>query len=243
MAGLRVVALGTGTALPDPLRAGSATAIVSGERVWLVDIGPGALLRLATAGISIDQVQGVILTHRHPDHCGDLPALLFARRAARLDHPFAIWGGPGLVAWHRALAEAWSPWLHPHGAPSALYEVTQGRTATPFGDLEVWPAAHSGGALHLRVRFEAGPILAWSGDTGPSANLEEAARNADLFLCECGAAPGEGSKKHLDPEGVRAVVGRAQPQRVWLTHLAAQNREEPWAAPYKLAADLDEIQL
>ena len=53
-----VVLLGTGMPRPDPEASGPATAIVVGERVYLVDAGPGVERRLAAAHLPIDGVTG-----------------------------------------------------------------------------------------------------------------------------------------------------------------------------------------
>ena len=58
------------TGVPGVVRA-------AGQHV-LVDCGPGALRRLAQAGVGLHAVDAVLLTHYHTDHCADLAALLFA---------------------------------------------------------------------------------------------------------------------------------------------------------------------
>ena len=49
-AGTKVVLLGTGTPVPDPDRAGPATAIVIGDSTYLVDFGRGVVRRAEAAG-------------------------------------------------------------------------------------------------------------------------------------------------------------------------------------------------
>ena len=45
----KIVLLGTGTPRPFPDRSGPATAIVVGDRAYLVDIGPGVIRRAEAA--------------------------------------------------------------------------------------------------------------------------------------------------------------------------------------------------
>ena len=47
----RVILLGTGNPNPDPERMGPAVAIVSGEKVYLVDCGAGVARRARQAGL------------------------------------------------------------------------------------------------------------------------------------------------------------------------------------------------
>ena len=45
----KIIMLGTGTPLPSPERSGPATAIVVGDRAYLIDFGPGVVRRAAAA--------------------------------------------------------------------------------------------------------------------------------------------------------------------------------------------------
>ena len=58
----RVILLGTGTPNPDPQRMGPAVAVVSGERVYLVDCGPGVVRRAAQAGLKMEQLTRAFIT-------------------------------------------------------------------------------------------------------------------------------------------------------------------------------------
>ncbi len=59
----------------------NAFAVNTGEKLYLVDTGSGALMgsslgraaaNLVLAGINLDQIDAVLLTHLHPDHVGGL---------------------------------------------------------------------------------------------------------------------------------------------------------------------------
>src|SRR6202158_1547502 len=47
----RVILLGTGTPNPEPDRMGPAVAVVSGDRVYIVDCGTGGVRRAGQAGL------------------------------------------------------------------------------------------------------------------------------------------------------------------------------------------------
>ena len=60
-------------------RHGISTAIVVGDDVYLVDCGEGTGRQLRNAGLSLEQVKGIFITHLHSDHIADLaPILLFS---------------------------------------------------------------------------------------------------------------------------------------------------------------------
>lgn len=81
MSGPVVTLLGTGSPLPDPLRAGPATLVQAGATSFLVDCGRGVLMRLAAAGMFPVGLSAVLLTHLHSDHQTDLNDVITTRWA------------------------------------------------------------------------------------------------------------------------------------------------------------------
>lgn len=78
-------------------RSGIATAVVVGDAVYVVDAGQGAGRQLARAGLPLDRVRALFLTHLHSDHVADLaPWLLFGlfERRDPAVAPMAVYG-PG----------------------------------------------------------------------------------------------------------------------------------------------------
>ncbi|MGD6749210.1 MBL fold metallo-hydrolase [Streptomyces sp. BH105] len=81
----RLVLLGTagGPAWTDGARCGVSSAIVCEDRIYLVDLGQGALHRLVRSGLgpgdqlgsALTRVRGIFLTHLHSDHVADWPSL------------------------------------------------------------------------------------------------------------------------------------------------------------------------
>jgi len=69
---MRITLLGTGSPLPDPVRAGPATLVQGGDDRILFDCGRGVVTRLAGAATLPLMLSGVVLTHLHSDHVCDL---------------------------------------------------------------------------------------------------------------------------------------------------------------------------
>ena len=57
-------------------RAGISTAIVVEDRFYLVDAGHGVGRRIRQAGLELENLGGVFITHLHSDHTIDLPSLV-----------------------------------------------------------------------------------------------------------------------------------------------------------------------
>ncbi|WP_427868870.1 MBL fold metallo-hydrolase [Leucobacter luti] len=74
----RIVTLGTAggprwwTPITSTSRFGISTAVVVGDRSYLVDTGLGAGRQFARAGLEMDSLGGIFLTHLHSDHTTDL---------------------------------------------------------------------------------------------------------------------------------------------------------------------------
>ena len=62
----RVILPGTGTPNPEPDRMGPAVAVVSGDRVYVVDCGPGVVRRTAQAGNKMEQLTRAFITNPTP---------------------------------------------------------------------------------------------------------------------------------------------------------------------------------
>ncbi|MBB5750405.1 MBL fold metallo-hydrolase [Micrococcus sp. TA1] len=100
----RVITLGTaggprwwGTDPVGRRRNGIATAVVVGPAVYVVDCGRGASTQFAEAGLSMDRLRGVFLTHLHSDHTVDLAGMLlfgWMMSGPRPDGPIPVIG-PG----------------------------------------------------------------------------------------------------------------------------------------------------
>lgn len=242
--------LGSGTLVPDQDRGPAGFLVQLGRHAWLVDGGSGTLQRCARAGVDPRAAVGGIYSHRHPDHCADLVPLLFAMRMGPPPRmtPYPIWAGNGFARYLRQLQEIYGRWIAPEGGVPVHELRLDGADRADLGEglcLRTAPAAHSGGALHLRFECSAASVV-FSGDTGPSDALVELARGADLLVCECAGSDREPLEGHMHPSAIADLVAHARPREVWLTHLSPH--VDPEAAlltvrragrPVRHAADLD----
>ncbi|MEU4830962.1 MBL fold metallo-hydrolase [Streptosporangium sp. NPDC023615] len=145
----------------------------------LVDPGYATVPRLLER-VTADRVDAVFVTHGHPDHCADLNPLLRAR--AWSDDPPAplpVYAPPGALDAVLALDR-----------PGMLTDAHVLREFTAGDRLDIGPfrartrlLPHS--VPNAGVRLTAGGrTLAYTGDSGPSPEVVELARGADLLLAE-----------------------------------------------------------
>lgn len=95
---LEVVFLGTSGAVPTPDRGLSATLVKRGGDRLLIDCGEGTQRQLMRAGVGMNQIETVLLTHLHADHYLGLPGMLKTWDLWGRETPVAIYGPKGLEA-------------------------------------------------------------------------------------------------------------------------------------------------
>ncbi len=111
----------------------------SGYLVWgngrphvMIDAGGGTFLRLHQAGARVKDIKVLGLTHFHPDHVSELPALLWSGTLSRMKNPLVVSGPsgseaiPGLTAFLGALFNTKAgafPWAKLSGREPKLQAV------------------------------------------------------------------------------------------------------------------------
>jgi len=153
-----------------------------GFNLWL-DAGTGTLANLQRH-IRLSEINGIVISHAHPDHYVDLYPCFYAWHYGELGTP----GLPVVVptGFTDLLAGAVSQDSQ-DGMRSAFAfrEVAPGESFEigPFR-VDTRPMAHLGlAALGFRILAD-GAVLAYTGDTGPTVEVEEIAREADLLVSE-----------------------------------------------------------
>ncbi|HEX5215116.1 MAG TPA: MBL fold metallo-hydrolase [Vicinamibacterales bacterium] len=93
---LRVAVCGSSAPLPSASRAKACAAVFAGGKFYLVDVGPESVENLVTWGVPLAQIGGVLLTHFHSDHIGDLGEANLQTWANGRQQPLNVYGGPGV---------------------------------------------------------------------------------------------------------------------------------------------------
>jgi ribonuclease BN (tRNA processing enzyme) len=215
-----------------------------GRRV-LLDCGPGVLGRLRESE-TWPSVDAIVITHFHLDHWGDLVPWVWGSFYLATNGPVPkpeLWVQPGGMAYLSALGERL-------GFPDMFertFHLSEYVPDTPFsaGKLDVTATRVPHYTLQtyaFRVASE-GHVLAYSGDSAPSEELVDAAREADLFVCEAtlltGDLDGE-PRGHLSLEEAISAFEESGARRLLVTHRPC---ELPTPERYELAYDGLEIEV
>ena len=201
--GLHVVLCGTGSPMPDPSRKGPCTAVLAGDRLFVVDVGAGAGRNFGPIGLSSGRTEAVLLSHFHSDHIGGLGDFLIQRWAnSGATSPLPVHGPTGTVELIDALNTMYAfdqqyrvkhhGDLMPasgYGATAIEFDLDAERQATLINDgglkITAFAVDHGGIDAAVGYRFDyKGRSVVVSGDTAKSANLERYAKGADLLVHE-----------------------------------------------------------
>ena len=194
----RLVLLGTGGGprIVAPGRSKSANLIVANGVPYVVDCGEGVAHQMVRAGVALNTLRYVFITHHHSDHNLDYGTLVYDAWAAGLRTPVDSYGPPPIRAMTEAywqlnrfdietrIADETRPDLrklvtaHEFDAPGLVMQnadvkVTAARVRHP-------PIVHA-----YAYRFDAADrAIVISGDTTYSPELIAFAKGADVLVSE-----------------------------------------------------------
>jgi ribonuclease BN (tRNA processing enzyme) len=231
-----------------------------------VDAGGGAFLRFGQAGAKIEDLALIAISHFHPDHVSDLPALLWLSDQIR-SNPLPVTGPsgndvvPGLPTFLGRLFDQKSGAFQVLGATlggtgggvrleAGVVDVTKGELSTvldregisvtalgiPHGNIP---------ALAYRVRVGGTSIVFSTDQTGTDPRFIDFARGADVLVMHLAIAAGATSPLHASPEVVGRVARDTQAKRLVLSHIGPFNLEpavadvkKSYAGPVIVGEDL-----
>lgn len=206
---LRVAVCGTSAPLPSKERAKACVAVFAGGKFYIVDSGPESVENLVLWGIPLSEIGGVMLTHFHSDHIGDLGELQLQTWAGGRKQPLPVYGGPGVEGVTEGFNRAYAldqVYRTTHHGEAVMPSKAWGLVARPIAlDGPPTPAKNrtkvffdDGNLRITAIEVDHAPIepayayrfdyrgrsLVVSGDFKNHPPMIRAAADADLFLSE-----------------------------------------------------------
>ena len=223
MSGVEVLFLGTGDAFGSGGRFQTCFAVRAEATQFLIDCGASSLIAMRRFGVDPSLLDTILLSHLHGDHFGGLPFFVLDAQFSRRMRPLAIAGPPGVEARVRDAMEVLFPGSSSVQRKFAVEftELAEGRE-TVLGPIAVTPygVVHPSGAPSFALRVACGGrVIAYSGDTEWTETLVEAARGADIFICEAYVFEKK-IKYHLDYRTLTEKRSQLGCRRLILTHMS-----------------------
>jgi len=186
-------------------RATSGYLIEYEETRVVLDLGYGTLPRLLTHCPDAD-VDAVVITHEHPDHCVDLSALY--RLLYYTGRRTALYCPPGVLD---RIGQ-----LEPRDDLRDAFDMHELPGDHDIGPLRLTSVALPHHVPNAGVRLAAPEAtVAYTGDTGPDPALATLGADADLYIME---ATGKDSRYLLTAGEAGRWAARAGARRLMLTH-------------------------
>ncbi|MFJ8814115.1 MBL fold metallo-hydrolase [Amycolatopsis thermoflava] len=228
---MRLTILGCSGSVPGPGQPASGYLLEADGFLLGLEFGNGVFAELQQRRDPFD-LDALVLSHLHPDHCADFSALTVLRRyhpappydtTARRLPVHAPANAPVRLAMAYAPNEA-------ELAETDLSDVYEFHALSgepvKIGPFEVTaiPVVHPTEAFGLRVRH-AGRTLAYTGDTGPCDALADLVRDVDVLLAEASWTDAEDRPPgvHLSGKQAGELARDAGVERLLITHVA------PWS--------------
>lgn len=198
----KLVLLGTGTPNACPNASGPSSAVVVGDRAYLVDFGPGVVRQASRAyykGIDAlrpDRLTTAFCTHLHTDHTAGYPDLIFTPWVLEREKPLVIFGPKGIKSMTEHIQEAYAVDIdfRRHGFERAneagyqveVHEIQEGRIYQDDRiSVEAFSVSH-GTLESYAYKFTTcdDKVIVVSGDTAPLPVMTEKAKGCDILLHE-----------------------------------------------------------
>jgi ribonuclease BN (tRNA processing enzyme) len=228
MASLTLTILGCGPAAPNPGGACSGYLIRQAETAVLLDCGPGIAGRIPQH-VPVNRLHGVAISHLHPDHYFDLVQLYYMlkfgeARPADFSPLLPVFLPPGGREFMSRLGALIAD------QPAMLEDVFDLREYSTGGEIQIADLSISFHYVQhyvlshaMRVRGQ-NATLVFSSDVGPCPEIVEAAREADLFLCESALLNGSqddpqpSRRGHMCAAEAGETARQAGARRLLITH-------------------------
>lgn len=205
---MRVLFLSTGWALPTPERSGTAI-LLQGEETVLLDCGGDVAQKMLKAGVPLESLDRVLLSHGHPDHVSGLLGLAHANGFVDREKPLRVEGPLHAVDRVRRLLDLFEV------EPDYPLETRVLEPGDAEGPLSCVEADHSVPALSYRYGD-----VAFTGDTAPNDDVVELAAGAQLLIAEATSPGQEGARRyrHLSPEMAGDIARGAGVEALAIVH-------------------------
>jgi ribonuclease BN (tRNA processing enzyme) len=229
MAPLTLTILGAGPAAPNQGGACSGYLVREHGSAVLVDCGSGVAGRVAQH-VPPRELSGVAISHLHPDHYFDLVPLYYILKFGEPRRPdlaprLPVYVPPGgrefLARFGQMISDkpAMLEDVFEICEYSSDLDVQLGSLQFTFVPVQHYVLSHA-----IRIRDSSGATIVFSSDVGPCQALVDAARDADLFMCESALRdasedePNPKKRGHMSAAEAGRTAREAGACRLLLTH-------------------------
>jgi ribonuclease Z len=219
----RITILGSASAVPAEGHENTHLLVESGQHTILVDCPGNPVVRLSQAGVDINSLTDIILTHFHPDHVSGFAPLLMSMWLLGRKQPITVYGLASTIDRADKMMDLfdWKQW--PNFFPVNFVIIAEEELAkvltSPDLVILASPVDHLLPTIGLRFEFpQYEKTVAYSCDTEPSQVVCRLARGVDVLIHESTGS----SKGHTSPEQAGEIASQSNAAALYLIHYPPQ---------------------
>jgi len=225
----RIIVLGSAAAVSSATRDNTSLAFESQNGIILLDCAGSPYQKLLKAGLNPERLQGVILTHAHPDHIYGLPSLIHHFIMTRRTTPLPIYANRATLRVVKGVLGIMR--LVPDFLIFSEIPKEEGYTIieTEEYTIQTSPVRHVVPTMAVKILAKlSGASVVYSADTAPCPELLALAKEADLLFQECSTV--RDIQGHTSPWQAGKLAQWCDVKRLVLVHLGASLAEDPMRA-------------
>ncbi len=228
---MKLTILGSGVLFPTKERFPSSFLLETKETKILLDCGHETIGRLVGVGVDPREIDGIFISHFHPDHLGDAFNLVHSRFVGDLiekkkNRELIFWGPKTIEERFKKWREIY--WMEP--TEDYPLKFNEGTNKYSFKDvsIETFPIHHVTYYESVGVRISADDkIIFYPGDVGSRQDfglLVEKARGADLMIIEGGDS--RPTPNHFTTEQIKELAEKAGVKKTVIIHIQCIELEQ-----------------
>lgn len=217
----------------------------------LIDAGPGIMGQLLKTGTHINDIDCILLSHFHLDHCAEIAPYLFSTKYPEFTRTkkLILIGGSGLVELYANLNKTYRNSIE---MPENYFEMIELQDSGQMDlcqsgvTLSYTTVEHKPESRAYRITNSSGTSMVYSGDTQYTETLIKLSKNTDILICDSAVPDGKEVPGHLTPSMAGKIATKARAKKLILTHLYPScdrfdiiaQCKKTFKGPIKIARDL-----
>lgn len=209
----QLIILGSSNAIPSVDHENTHLALITAERKVLIDCASNPVVRLEKAGLDVNAITDIIVTHFHPDHVGGLPLLLMDMWLMGRHQPLNLHGLHFTLERVESMMElyGWAEWPNFFTINFCRIPAQDMTLVLDDSAMRIYSSPVKHFLPNICLRFELkteAKSLAYSCDTEPCQAILDISRGVDILLHEAsGPFKGHSSATQAADVAQQANVG------------------------------------